>query len=589
MKPTNEPETRQRAGAPAGAIGAAGAGAGARIFGTSPGMARRCEIMRRIARFAGVAVALVGAAKILAWLLDIRPLISLVPEWPAMSFASALMLVVSAAALALAARANEGRYDRMALYAAGAVLIASGLAGFLPFAADMNFGVPSPAPGSRMRAIAELPLHSAPTTAFNFALCGAALVAYARRRSGVAQLLGFLVFVVALERFAAFVFDSRDFAHRMEPGDMAVVTMFAFFLLGPAISMIHGDRGKMAYLTADTIGAAMARRLVPVVLVMPIVLGLLQVVGEGYAWLPSGYGAAFVTAAITVIFLATIVRNAVLLVDLERRRDEAENEVREANRVLEERVALRTHEVMEKSRDLETFAYSVSHDLRAPLRAIAGYSRILIDEHEHADPRVAELLGRVESNAIAMARLIEDLIEYARLGGEPLRPRSISMERLVTGAINDLRERHAGRNIEWIVGELPPCQADPAAIGQLLANLLANAVKFTSEREAARIEVNGAPKGSYVVYEILDNGVGFDMRYASKLFDVFHRLHPQSRFPGTGIGLAICKRVVERHQGWIEAEGAVNEGATFRFALPPAAREVTPMRPREGRAGGARN
>jgi signal transduction histidine kinase/DNA-binding LacI/PurR family transcriptional regulator len=220
------------------------------------------------------------------------------------------------------------------------------------------------------------------------------------------------------------------------------------------------------------------------------------------------------------------------------------------------------------NQDLESFVYSVSHDLRAPLRAIDGFSRILTLEHgPQIPPQAHSYLDRVRDNARRMGQLIDGLLAFSRLGRQNLRKQYVSPKDLVDQVLPDLLPEQGSHQVAVEVGEMPPCRADPTLLRQVYANLLSNALKFTRGRDGARIYVGSEQRGRQYVYFVRDNGVGFDMRYADKLFGVFQRLHGEEEYEGTGVGLAIVQRIIHRHGGriWVEAE--VGKGATFFFVL----------------------
>ena len=229
----------------------------------------------------------------------------------------------------------------------------------------------------------------------------------------------------------------------------------------------------------------------------------------------------------------------------------------------------RTAQIEEMNKELESFSYSVSHDLRAPLRAIDGYSRMILKKH--ADKFDQEALGKfnvIRENARMMDQLIEQLLAFSRLGKHQLSPAKLDLENQIGEIWKELAIANPGRRLTLNVANLPPCQGDRVLIRQVFANVLANAVKFTGTREEALIEVGGEVKGSECLYYIRDNGVGFDMKYHDKMFGVFQRLHRDEEFEGTGVGLSIVQRIVHRHGGRVWAEGEVGKGATFYFTLP---------------------
>lgn len=220
------------------------------------------------------------------------------------------------------------------------------------------------------------------------------------------------------------------------------------------------------------------------------------------------------------------------------------------------------------NQELESFAYSVSHDLRSPLRAIGGFSRILQDScGERLDDEERRLLARIRDNVNKMAQLIEDLLRLSQVGRAPLAVQEIDMAALARGALDELQP---GSNATCVIEPLPAAWGDASLIRQVWLNLLSNALKYSSGRDKPVVEVSGRAESGAIVYRVKDNGAGFDMKYCDKLFGVFQRLHSGDEFPGTGIGLSIVQRVVARHGGRVWAEGKVDGGAAFSFSLPNA-------------------
>jgi signal transduction histidine kinase len=239
------------------------------------------------------------------------------------------------------------------------------------------------------------------------------------------------------------------------------------------------------------------------------------------------------------------------------------------NEELEQRVRERTAELEAANQELEAFSYSVSHDLRAPLRHIDGFANILTQNFAKELPAEARrLLDVVSGQARQMGRLIDDLLQFSRLGRQPLTKQPVALSQLFREVLDDMQKEQAGRKVEIRLGELPDCQGDLPLLRQVAVNLLSNAFKFTRRRQQAVIEIGGRVEARERVYFVRDNGAGFDMQYARQLFGVFQRLHATEEFEGTGVGLSIVQRIIARHGGRVWAEAAVDQGATFYFALP---------------------
>jgi len=235
-----------------------------------------------------------------------------------------------------------------------------------------------------------------------------------------------------------------------------------------------------------------------------------------------------------------------------------------ANRDLE----ISGEQFKEVNKELESFSYSVSHDLRAPLRAVHGYAKMLKEDFEvQLDPEAGRLINNIMNNAKKMGQLIDDLLNFSRIGRKELVKVNVRMDSMVANICSELKNEQGERNIEFQIGELLPAKADNITIRYVWLNLISNAIKYSRGKDKTVIEIGSETQGNEMIYHIKDNGAGFDMRYANKLFGVFQRLHSEEEFEGTGVGLALVQRIVLKHGGRVWAEGKVNEGAIFYFSL----------------------
>ncbi|HZP41997.1 MAG TPA: ATP-binding protein [Candidatus Binatia bacterium] len=508
--------------------------------------------MPLVSRVLAVLVGGGGAATLVGWMFGLPLLTGGGAARTPMNPATAICLLVCAAALMLAPETTPAA--RRARVACGLAIAGVGLIRLAGYLAGRDVGIDQILFAGRLADVPNGPNRMAVNTAAGFVATGAALVGLdletpAGRRP--AQHLALGVFVMGLFVLTGYAYQTESLTRVRSAIPMALTTAVAFALVGAAVLAARPRAGFMEVLTSPGPGGASARRLLVAVSCVPWLLGWLQLQGWNAGVYAPEIGMGLF-AAVTMIVLATIVWwNAWWLEQLDAERERVSRELAAANK------------------ELEAFSYSVSHDLRAPLRAIDGFARILVEDHgPRLDDDGRRVLGVVRENARQMGRLIDDLLAFSRVGRKGLEKSRVDMAALALSVVAETRRLDPERRASVHVGPLLPALADGSLIRQVLVNLVGNAWKFTRGRPEAVIEIGCRRGKGETIYFVKDNGAGFDMRYAGKLFGVFQRLHRAEEFEGTGVGLAIVQRIVQRHGGRVWAEGVVDGGAVFYFALP---------------------
>jgi signal transduction histidine kinase len=508
--------------------------------------------LHRIALACGAAAAGIGMLTLVGWRFDIAALTRIFPDWAAMGPVTAFGILLGGGTLMLQQVLPSTRCARAA--SRGPALVLSVLALLvlihnIPESNPVFSGFASP------EQIAATGIHyTAHVTALSLLLLGAALSLLTLPIPGalaLAQILALVVLAPGTLAVLGYLYGIETLYALNLFNGFALHTALAFVMLAVGVLAAPGRRGWLALAASQGPGGVMLRRLWLPGLFIVVLLGWLRLQGEKAGLFGTEFGVALMVSMAVGVLTVLTWRTARWLEDTEVQRRLVETEKDRLNAELEQRVEQRTAELAASNRELESFAYSVSHDLRAPLRAIDGFGRLVVEKH----------------GAQQMGALIDDLLAFSRTGRQALALQRVDTPRLVNESLQVVRSEHDGSRAIIEIGELPECEGDPVLLRQVWTNLLANALKFSGKRETPSIEIGSYAEKGERVFFVRDNGVGFDMRYADKLFGVFQRLHRVSEFPGTGVGLALAQRIVQRHGGRIWAEAQPDRGATFHFTL----------------------
>ncbi len=381
----------------------------------------------------------------------------------------------------------------------------------------------------------------------------------------VSQAATLIAFVIAFQAMAGYAFGITYNFGSAYYTQIALHTAAMLVLLCIGILALRPNEQLVAIFLAQSQGGEIARRLIATAIFMPPLVNYLLMFGQRAGLFDADFGVLLRVVGNVVFFSAIVWHSASALHRSDLLRLDTEAALRSLNAELEQRVEQRTKELSLVNGELEAFSYSVSHDLRAPLRTVAGFTQALDEECGGSLSKEGkEHLARTRAAAERMTRLIDGLLDLARLGRAAMHVERVDISSMARAILHELQQHEPERGVECVVAEGVFANADAQLIRVVLDNLLRNAWKFTARAKEPRIELGQEPTGAYFVK---DNGTGFDMAYAAKLFGVFQRLHSDSEFPGTGVGLATVQRVVRLHNGQVRAEATPGRGATFSFTL----------------------
>ena len=532
-------------------------------------------VFRFVARIASGIVTAFGTLVLLGgWALNIERFRVVFPGFPSMVPNTALCFILCGLSLRLYGSDIEANWTRYLRVVMAGIVALVGLLSLVEnallwdFHIDQLLFLDSSAVGyspGRMSLIA----------AINFLLAGTALMIGGRRRIWIGQTFVLIVSVLALLNAVSYAYGTRAFTGIANYTVMALHTSASFLVFSIGYLFVRPSQGILVAVTGDSPGGIMARRLLPAAIVIPVLLGGAWLKGQELGWYEAAFALSGFVLSNLVIFNFLIWWNARLLHDLEgSRRDveralrESEERLRKINEDLEIRVAERTAALLRSNQELEQFAYVASHDLQEPLRMVANYTQLLAKRYQgKLDAKADIFIEHAVDGATRMQTLIKDLLSLSRVGSRGAEFAPTDVNNVVQQALANLQIAIAESDAHIDCGPLPTLMADSVQLVQLFQNLIGNAIKYRTSRPP-EVRVTASMRDGDWLFEIADNGIGFDPKQTDRIFMIFQRLHTRQEFSGTGIGLAVCKKIVERHGGKIWADSKPGEGSTFSFTIP---------------------
>jgi len=520
-----------------------------RVEGPAP---QTLDTFRRFSKWSAIIAIVVGYHVMLGWMFGISVLKTPSPIYSTMKMNSAICSVVAGVCLYLLAM-DRGRLSRKwrAFIRICAGLVASlALLTVIERVLRMDIGVDHWFPFSMENGA---PARMALMSALGFHLIGLALLLLDNPRTArISEMLTLTSAAISLLAIAGYVYQAEAFQ-----GQMSLYASVVILLLSGGVLCARPDRGLMAKITSDSFGGIMARRLLPATLSIPLVLGWLQHFGHRAGLYQSEPGLALLTVANVTVFISVVWWGVNSLHRMDTKRRQAEQELQET-----------AAKLSRSNADLEQFAYVASHDLKEPLRAISGSVQILRERyHGNLGPEAEEVIRHTVDGALRMQTLIDDLLTYSRLATReaPLEPTDCStvLEEVLANLQSSIRESKAVVTHD----PLPTVKADRIQLLQVFQNLISNGIKYRSQR-TPKIHVGIEDRKNEWTFSVRDNGIGIAPQYADRIFRIFQRLHTRKEYSGTGIGLAVCKKIIERHGGRIWLDSEPEEGSTFYFTLP---------------------
>jgi signal transduction histidine kinase len=514
-------------------------------------------------------VIVIGLLVLVGWLFDIPALMRVLPGLATMKSNTALAFLLAGLSLWLAHTKREIHWVDLISKGCAIFAVLIGLLTLSQYVFSRDLGIDQLLFKDTLTPDTAFPGRMAPVTALNLSMLGFSLLILDRHRTRwLVEALGIGALLISVLAFIGYAYGVPSLYDFFPYSSIAIHTALTFLILSLGILFARPEQGLMKLLSSDNLGGAIARRLMPTAILVPFVLGWLLLTGQRMGLYDSTFRLVLFAVSTVIVFAILILWNASLLQHADLVRQQSEMEL-SASRETEIELQKAKLELETANKELEAFSYSVSHDLRSPLRSIDGYSQAVLEDYGELLPvEGRNFLEKVRKSARRMGELIDDLLKLSQVTRAEIRLVPVDLTRLAENILTELQRNYPERRIRFSVAPNLNARGDSRLLQVVLENLLNNAWKYTSKQEDAEIEFGSRQENDQTIFFVYDNGAGFDMAYVDKLFGAFQRLHGMTEFPGTGIGLATVQRIIHRHGGRIWAEGVVNQGATFFFTLP---------------------
>jgi signal transduction histidine kinase len=567
--------------------------------GASSALSRIVAPLRRLSSICAIGVCTIGAIVLIGWITETELLKRIQPSFVAMNPLTAIAFLI--AGLALIFHSSAWAWGKTVSRIGGILVTFIGAVTALGYITAWNLGIDQLLFQSQlMTPDGEHFNRIAPNTATQFVLSGLAITLLNARTTGTwrpHEALALCTMVIGLFAVLGYAFGVSPMYSVGPFIPMALHTALAFLILGVGLLVRYPDSGLISILTSSNMGGMLARRLMPGAIGITLLVSWLRLMGQQANLFDTELGVAMMAVAMVAMLTALIWWSAAALNQMDASRQESEQALRRAHDDLEHIVEKRTeelretnvhlkHEVAERTavqhllasqaadlkrsnEELEQFAYVASHDLQEPLRMVSSYLQLLERRYKpQLDGDAIEFISFAVDGANRMKQLINDLLQYSRIGRKGAQPMPVDCQTVVSDALGNLSALIKETRAVMECGSLPTVVADPVQLRQLLQNLIGNAVKFRRPGVEPHVQISATRQEREWVFSVRDNGIGIDSQYNTRIFEVFQRLHTREEYAGTGIGLSICKRIVERHGGRIWVESLLGQGSTFFFTLP---------------------